>query len=73
LLWDCEHCKCQGIADSLSFCPVCSAARPDPDPGTPSEAVAAPEAEAEETPDEAPETVAEAEDEPKLPKGWKKE
>jgi hypothetical protein len=61
LLWDCEHCKCQGIADSLSFCPVCSAARPDPDPGTPSEAVAAPE------------TVAEAEDEPKLPKGWKKE
>jgi hypothetical protein len=37
MLWDCEHCGCQGIADSLLNCPVCGKGRPDPDPGTPTE------------------------------------
>lgn len=33
MLWDCEHCGCQGIAASLEFCPVCGKAKPDPNEG----------------------------------------
>ena len=28
-MWDCEHCGCQAIAGTITFCPMCFTPRPD--------------------------------------------
>jgi hypothetical protein len=34
MLWDCVHCGCKAIADSVMSCPVCGVAKPDPMEGS---------------------------------------
>lgn len=30
-MWDCEHCGCQAIAGTVTFCPACFTPRPTED------------------------------------------
>jgi hypothetical protein len=56
-MWDCEHCGCQNIAGSVTFCPQCFIPRnaePEPQESTPTGPVESAGGFAESVPDSLP-------------------